>query len=405
MKQENSCFRGGLYVLMIRFCCQQCGKRLSVPDQSAGRRGKCPKCGSVVIVPDKIATIVLHCGNCGRKITVPNIHAGKKGRCPNCKNPVVVPEVKEPVYVQKKDDPADTATRLVGNDIGLALLEILGELKLKDMSIVESGATEATIENEFIKESEAEEAKTAGQRNLPWFIDLLLYPVSRGGLSTIGVVFLLKLFIDIAMIFLACCCLGGIPGLIAKMVFVYAYIYWYFSECIRDSAAGSLRAPEIIGSMPGPGEMCWQLFRIFACYAFFLGPVTFYRGYTFFYKIETNNFLFWSLLTYGIFFFPMGILAIVMFNSINGLNPLLLIRSIFGVLIRYCLLVLLFYVFGILFVILLIKIASILPMRGIITSIFAIYIPFIFSVYALLVMGHLLGQFYYKYQDRLNWEV
>lgn len=386
---------------MIRFCCEQCGGRLSVPDQSAGGRGKCPKCGSVINVPDKTAIIELHCGKCGRKITVSKIHAGKKGRCPHCKNLIDVPKAKEPVYIQKPDDSADTATRLVGNDIGLALLEVPDELKHKNEPVNETVTTEEFPE----KEQESDESRMS-RRKLPWFIDLLLYPVSQGGLCTIGVVFLLKLFIDFATILLACCtCAGGILGFIAQIVIVYSYIYWYFSECIRDSANGGLRAPEIIGSMPGLGEMCFQLFRLFACYAFFLGPITFYRGYTYYYKIEMDGFLLWPLLTYGIFFFPMGILAVVMFNSISGMNPLLLIRSIFSVLVRYCMLVLLFYVLGFLFVLLRLKVASILPGGSIVIGIFAIYIPFIFSVYASLVLGHMLGRFYYKYQDRLNWEV
>jgi biopolymer transport protein ExbD len=36
---------------MIRFHCHHCQKMLSVPDESVGRRGKCPGCGSEIVVP------------------------------------------------------------------------------------------------------------------------------------------------------------------------------------------------------------------------------------------------------------------------------------------------------------------------------------------------------------------
>jgi len=36
---------------MIRLTCGQCGKALKVPDQLAGKRGKCPSCGNTIEVP------------------------------------------------------------------------------------------------------------------------------------------------------------------------------------------------------------------------------------------------------------------------------------------------------------------------------------------------------------------
>lgn len=36
--------------------------------------------------------IRFRCKNCGQKITVGEIHAGKKGKCPKCKSVVIVPK-------------------------------------------------------------------------------------------------------------------------------------------------------------------------------------------------------------------------------------------------------------------------------------------------------------------------
>jgi hypothetical protein len=93
--------------------------------------------------------------------------------------------------------------------------------------------------------------------------------------------------------------------------------------------------------------------RLFACYALYLGPVTFYRGYIYFSGRPMSNPIYLSFLAFGAFFFPMGILAVVMFGSVNGLNPILLVRSIISTFLQYCGLALLFYGLGVLFAIML----------------------------------------------------
>jgi len=79
---------------MISFSCKKCGQKLSVEDKHSGKRVKCPKCGSIGVVPDNSDKIKFQCDSCSQSIIVPQIHAGKKGKCPKCKNPVVVPSVK-----------------------------------------------------------------------------------------------------------------------------------------------------------------------------------------------------------------------------------------------------------------------------------------------------------------------
>ena len=86
---------------MIEFGCKNCGQKLSVQDQYSGKRVKCPKCGSVCVVPDNSDKIKFNCKNCGQSIRVPQIYTDKKRKCPKCKNPVVVPSLKK--------EPADGA--------------------------------------------------------------------------------------------------------------------------------------------------------------------------------------------------------------------------------------------------------------------------------------------------------
>ncbi len=91
---------------MMRFPCKSCGQKLTVDEKYAGKRVKCPKCGSIGVVPDKSDKIKFHCDSCGQSISVPNSYAGKKGRCPKCKTPIVVPSPdSEPVESSAYDPP------------------------------------------------------------------------------------------------------------------------------------------------------------------------------------------------------------------------------------------------------------------------------------------------------------
>jgi len=81
--------------MMIRFACSNCRRLISVDEKYSGKKGKCPKCGSGVVVPESSTLIEFSCGSCGHKISVPERQGGKKGACPKCKNPVVVPPLKK----------------------------------------------------------------------------------------------------------------------------------------------------------------------------------------------------------------------------------------------------------------------------------------------------------------------
>lgn len=385
---------------MIRFCCEHCAHKISVPDNGVGKRGKCPTCGNVIVVPAESTVIEFHCENCDRKINVSKSHAGKKAICPQCNNTFIIPAIPSPGSVAKQNYSGDLIPRSTDSPHDLTLMDVPEQYKLKEEPTVRYSVSEENMASE--------EIEYPAQRKLPWIVDIFLYPISGGGLSTIGILLFFRLLTDFtATGLLVCCgCVGGILGFIIKIVIYYSYMYWYFTECVRDSAGGGLRAPVILASMPDLGAMIWHFLRIFSCYAFTLGPATFYRGYTYYTGIETNNVILFALLTYGIFFFPMGILAVVMFDSVNGLKPTLLIRSIASTFFRYCGLVILFYGFGVLFVVLLVRMRLILIQNGLFSGFFLIYIfSNIFFLYALLISGHLLGRFFYRYEDRLYWEV
>ena len=380
---------------MIRFYCEHCAHKISVRDKDIGRQGKCQKCGGVIIVPTESTIIDFLCEYCDRTISVPKSHAGKKAVCPKCRNTFIIPATQFPASVASQSYSGDLIDRTTDSTHGLTLIDVPEEYKLKEEPAVQPNVPEQAID----RQQETEETEPEGHRSLPWFVDIFLYPISKGGLSTIGIILFFRILTDFAAVGLLICCScgGAILGFIIKIVFYYSYIYWYFTECVRDSARGGLRAPVILASMPGLGDMVRYFLRILSCYAFTLGPVTFYRGYTYYTGIETNNVILFALLTYGMFFFPMGILAVVMFDSVDGLKPTLLVRSIASTFFHYCGLVILFYGLGVLFVVLLVRMRLVLVQSGFFSWFFLVYIfSNILFLYFIFISGHLLGRFLYR---------
>jgi hypothetical protein len=173
---------------------------------------------------------------------------------------------------------------------------------------------------------------------------------------------------------------------------------WYFAECVRDSATGGTRAPEVFATAD-VSTMFEQSLYLAACYIIFAGPAGFYSVFR-----HKTDAIFWLLAAYGVFFFPMGLLAVVMFNSGAAFNPVLLIGSIFSTFLQYCGLVLL--ICGVV-----LPIAAIMniqpediPLPKVLTLILQAGFTAIL-LYIVFVIAHLLGRFYWRYQERLNWEV
>lgn len=87
---------------MISFICSSCNRIISVDEKYSGRKGRCPKCKGIVVVPERSNVIVFNCESCGHKIKVPDKYGGKKGKCPKCHEPVIIPPLeKDQVVVEK----------------------------------------------------------------------------------------------------------------------------------------------------------------------------------------------------------------------------------------------------------------------------------------------------------------
>ncbi len=331
------------------------------------------------------SVIRFRCKYCQQKIRVSKTRTGEKIRCPECKRIVVVPRKESTGAAQIPPITPDLSQK--GSRFNLTFLDIPQGQK------AQPAAQDYVPDNLRGLEAEiaADEAEPVPERKLPWLIDIFLYPISTPGLVILAIIIVIPLLIDIAATILGP--FGffvSVPGFVINVV-IFLYMYWYFCECIRDSAEGGLRAPDVLVRAPSLGDMAWQTIRIAGCLVFFFAPAFIYRQHA-----ERTDTVFWFLLAYAAFFFPMGLLAVIVFDSFSGLNPLLLIGSIFSTFFHYCGLVLLFCIFGYL----LAQILSVCSGAG-----FLIYIAVAVIIYIAMVAAHLLGRFYWRYREKLYWEV
>jgi DNA-directed RNA polymerase subunit RPC12/RpoP len=338
--------------------------------------------------------IEFQCNKCGQKISIHEIYAGKKGRCPKCKNVLIVPELQNSSCEPEENVPVDNQKGSKFSAYDLSLLDIPQKGEISNEAIGQYSSSDRAAEDlhEPAESAAMEEIEPAGGPKLPWLIDIFLYPLNLAGFIHLICLWLL--------VFLLCPLVMALLGLGTEYIpFVYtlpvAYVLYYFSECIRDSAAGHCRAPDF---WMHPGDDKWhcisQLLVVLGCIAVHFWPVSVYYIFT-----ERTDLIYWLLMAFGGFFFPMALLAVVLFDSLNALNPILIIRSIFRTLLPYCGMVLLFYGGALLFM----EIDSpvnrfwLLPILPFILKLAQLYLVF--------VSVGLLGRFYWRYQDKLNWEV
>ncbi len=237
--------------------------------------------------------------------------------------------------------------------------------------------------------SAQEQAEHGGERYVPWPIDIFLYPLSVAALTTLGIVMVIPLLINLV---------GGlmgpfgffilIPGYVVTVV-CRLYFLWYVSQCIADSARGGVRAPETVAQAPGLWDMLVQTGRAIAAVAVALLPLMIY-----WLSVRQVDVVFWSLLGWAAAICPMGLLAVVMFDSVYGLNPFILNGSVLSTLAPYLGLVL---ALGALIF------ATVKANQALAGYALQRYVFGFAEYYLALVAAHLVGRFYWRYEEKLNW--
>ncbi|MHC4658981.1 MAG: hypothetical protein ACYS83_07370 [Planctomycetota bacterium] len=239
-----------------------------------------------------------------------------------------------------------------------------------------------------------EEPQLALKRKLPWFVGVLLYPASAHSITYIAIFLFLLFLIGLLDKFVLPYArhYGGIFSLLLNVLLI-GYIFYYFTYCIFDSSRGGLRAPNISTEhAPDKADLILQLFLILGSVAICFWPTAVY-----YYIIAKRiDLTFWVLAAGGTFFFPMALLASVLFDSADALNPILIIGSILKTPLSYCGLILSFCIFGGLVAVIFLVLER-LPVLGFISKAVTLYLLF--------VAAHLLGRFYWWHKDKLDWGI
>lgn len=241
-----------------------------------------------------------------------------------------------------------------------------------------------------------EEPPLANECKLPWLVDAFLYPISASGMIHLAIFVIVPLLIS-GFVGLIGHILAPTLGLataeitepVAFILYVifYSYVFYYISDCVIGSARGHRRAVDV--SMPNTisiGDFISQAFIVIGCVAICLAPVLLYSVF-----IKRTDWLFWVLSAYGIFFLPMLLLRGIMFDTVDALNPIEIVRSICRAFFPYCGLVLFFLIVGGF-------IAAVIPRLPLWE-----FLRQALKVYLVFVLAHRLGWFYWWYKGKIDW--
>lgn len=228
------------------------------------------------------------------------------------------------------------------------------------------------------------------------FLRLLTYPLCGPGLTVMGMYVLLPFFLwMLVMLMPGPLKLAGGFVLMIVNILVTLSTLWYLTVCINASAEGRIKAPDVFEY--SQDDTFWDWLR-----TFFLLAVTvslcIAPAFLITHFAQLSAPAFWGILAAGIFFLPMLLLAVVMFDTINALNPILIIASIFSTFLSYLGIVVLFCVP--LTLLIGMNIASYKshdPLLSLLVDAVGLYL--------MMIAACLLGRFFYNNEEKLRWDV
>ncbi len=326
--------------------------------------------------PDQF--IHFSCNFCGRHLRVSKSLAGKAAKCPQCHNPVVIPDLAVPKSADEDE-----------------LIRLRRDFEMPpqpDRPIYNAPAQHRMAPE---PDSDVPPAITPPLEYKPATLyDVILFPWSLAGILHLLLFWLLPFFFAASLPFtMVAIRVGAAYNCLSFLL--YAYLYYYLSNCVIAAAKDQRRAPDVsLEDVLTISDLLQRLILLLSAAGICFLPMSAY--YLYFYiadgvsKIDT---VYWLLFGLGIFFFPMFLLAALMFDSYTAFNPLLIIGSIFSTFLPYCGLIFLFAL-----CVFLMYFSWSLPGGW---SFFSWGI----DIYLMFGVAYILGRFLLRYEDRLNWEI
>lgn len=327
----------------------------------------------------------VQCPHCGAKLKVSEKQAGREGTCPRCRKKLKVPPAPEP---ELKLAPGDDAAKV------RPPYQLLEQLSVRPPPPQTDKEERARRHRRGYQRAGALDTATepprTGERRLPLLVDILLYPASLSGLLTLGAVVLAALWAYAVF---------SQPVIVTRMHVPWGliglYLVWYLAECVYDSATGGTRAPTILDVGRDWESLLSRIAYLIAVYVLFTLPPILYGVITG--RIDA---IFWAFVAGTILFLPMGLLAMVIHDSPSVFNPLYLLGAILSVPGPYLALMLSLAGLAGLF-----WYGNVLLLRLDLEPALLILVDILVGSYTLLILAHLLGRFYWRYRDRLDWGV
>lgn len=188
------------------------------------------------------------CNFCGRKIRVPATFAGKKGKCPNCKKVVLIPESStpqppekpgEPIRLNRNLDPRHISKASVPDAQSDAMDDI--ERHLQPLPDQQQITPEQKQLLNLWSERFPGQDEPEPESDLPWFIDLLAYPFNVSGIIHLFLFWAIPVLLSLTQPFFMFTPYGALLWLILA-VFFWGYVFYYLFRCLIASAKGKHRA-------------------------------------------------------------------------------------------------------------------------------------------------------------------
>ncbi|HON93415.1 MAG TPA: hypothetical protein PK373_10050 [Sedimentisphaerales bacterium] len=238
-------------------------------------------------------------------------------------------------------------------------------------------------------------------------LSVLMYPATWSGLWAVAMVAAVPAMLGLCTRHTHLATMFFTRVGIAILLFTAVYLAWFVPECIRDSARGGERAPSVILSGVNRFIMISRAACALAVVAVFVFPLVWYvfeDRLTFVVSVnlpdERRNVAIVCLLAaWAVVYTPMGLLSMAMHASPDAMNPRFLTSSICRVFTPYLRLAAGIAAYVALAWVLLDRLYSLtssIPPRACGAGVCA---------YGMLVIAHMLGRFYRRHEEQLNWGV
>lgn len=269
-----------------------------------------------------------------------------------------------------------------------------------------------TLRNEWNRSGPEPEAyippvtsKPPPRQKPPTILDVFRFPFSLAGIIHFLIFWLGPFLLAFFTGFFGWFFYGRITIYAANTI-LYSYLLFYLSNCVIASARDERFAPDVsVEEAPDFPDLLGRVSLLIGSVLTCFGPVIFYVFYFYIWTMPPsgmaqdlppqNDPIYWGLFGAGVLFFPMFLLASVMFDSGTALNPLLIIGSVISTFVPYCALALLFFSIGLLINYLVRFINGWGPA----------FLVWGAVIYLMFIAAYILGRFFRRYENRLNWEV